>query len=314
MSSTSAELTEPRPAGTVIVLRGGASALEVLLVQRNPNARFMGGAWVFPGGAVDRDEGHGDGALRAAAIRELEEEAGISLGDPAQLVAFSRWITPAEVKTRFDTWFYLAPLPPGAAAQPDGGEVVDARWYTPAAALEARTRGELFLVFPTIKHLEQLSMFETADALLAHARGREVAGGRAPRADRGRDGADRAAGRTRLLGLADRLRSCGGGHEPILATVTASLPAEVQAVFDRFITTELTTVDRAGQPITWPVTPYYRPGDPCIDVTTGLGYPKKANDARANPLVSLLFSDPTGSGLDGSADGPRPGVGRGRRP
>jgi hypothetical protein len=77
--------------------------------------------------------------------------------------------------------------------------------------------------------------------------------------------------------------------------VTASLPADVQAVFDRFITTELTTVDRAGQPITWPVNPYYRPGDPCIDVTTGLGYPKKANDAQANPLVSLLFSDPTGS-------------------
>src|ERR1700759_1626101 len=79
--------------------------------------------------------------------------------------------------------------------------------------------------------------------------------------------------------------------------MTASLPAEVQAVFDRFITTELTTINRAGQPITWPVTPYYSPGDPCIDVTTGLGYPKKANDARANPLVSLLFSDPTGSGL-----------------
>ena len=80
--------------------------------------------------------------------------------------------------------------------------------------------------------------------------------------------------------------------------MTASLPSDVQAVFDRFITTELTTVDRAGQPITWPVTPYYRAGDPCIDVTTGLGYPKKADDARANPFVSLLFSDPTGSGLD----------------
>jgi hypothetical protein len=64
------------------------------------------------------------------------------------------------------------------------------------------------------------------------------------------------------------------------------------------VTTELTTIDRRGQPITWPVTPYYSPGGPCIDVTTGLGYPKKANDARANPLVSLLFSDPTGSGLD----------------
>lgn len=80
--------------------------------------------------------------------------------------------------------------------------------------------------------------------------------------------------------------------------MTGSLPADVQAVFDRFITTELTTTDRDGQPITWPVTPYYSPGAPCIDVTTGVGYPKKANDARANPLVALLFSDPTGCGLD----------------
>ena len=80
--------------------------------------------------------------------------------------------------------------------------------------------------------------------------------------------------------------------------MTASLPQEIQQVFDRFITTEYTTVDSRGQPICWPLTPYYEPGDPCIDVTTGLGYPKKANDARANPKVSLLFSDPTGSGMD----------------
>jgi hypothetical protein len=79
--------------------------------------------------------------------------------------------------------------------------------------------------------------------------------------------------------------------------VTASLPTEVQAVFHRFVTTEFTTVDAQGQPITWPLVPYYKPGASCIDVTTGLGYPKKANDARANPLVSMLFSDPTGSGL-----------------
>ena len=168
------ERTEPRAAGTVIVLRGGSSSLEVLLVQRNPGARFMGGAWVFPGGAGDRSEGQGDGANRAAAIRELEEEAGISVSDPASLVAFSRWITPPEVRIRFDTWFYLAPLPDGAVAQVDGSEIVDARWYAPAAALEARTRGELFLVFPTMKHLEQLSAFESADALLAHAHGREI--------------------------------------------------------------------------------------------------------------------------------------------
>jgi hypothetical protein len=82
--------------------------------------------------------------------------------------------------------------------------------------------------------------------------------------------------------------------------VTASLPREVQQVFDRFITTEYTTVDRRGRPICWPVTPYYSPGDPCIDVTTALGYPKKALDARTNPKVALLFSDPTGSGIEGA--------------
>ena len=80
--------------------------------------------------------------------------------------------------------------------------------------------------------------------------------------------------------------------------MTATLPTDVQQVFQRFVTTEFTTVDSRGQPITWPLTPYYRPGDPCIDVTTGLGYPKKAKDARANPKVAMLFSDPTGSGLD----------------
>jgi 8-oxo-dGTP pyrophosphatase MutT (NUDIX family) len=157
----------------VILLRGGATAIEVLLVRRNPSARFMGGAWVFPGGSVDQGEGEGDSALRAAAVRELSEEAAIAVDD-SELVPFSRWITPAEVKTRFDTWFYLAPAPPDAQPRPDGSEVVDVRWYAPAAALEARRRGELFLVFPTIKHLEQLSAFASADELLAHARGREI--------------------------------------------------------------------------------------------------------------------------------------------
>ena len=80
--------------------------------------------------------------------------------------------------------------------------------------------------------------------------------------------------------------------------MTELLPNEIQQVFDRFITTEYTTIDAKGQPITWPVTPYYRPGDACIDVTTGLGYPKKADDAARNPKVALLFSDPTGSRLD----------------
>lgn len=168
------DVTVPRLAATVILLHGGGRALEVLLVRRNPESRFMGGAWVFPGGAVDAHEGEGDAALRAAAVRELEEEAGVSVPGPEALVPFSRWITPAEVKIRFDTWFFLAALPEGAEPKVDGSEIVDSRWYAPAAALEAGERGEIPLVFPTIKHLEQLSAFASADELLAFARGRDV--------------------------------------------------------------------------------------------------------------------------------------------
>jgi 8-oxo-dGTP pyrophosphatase MutT (NUDIX family) len=170
----SGEETVPRPAATVILLRGGQERLEVLLVRRNPESRFMGGAWVFPGGAVDRAEGEGQEALRAAAIREVAEEASITLEDPSALIAFSRWITPAQVKIRFDTWFYLAASPPGQEPRVDGSEIVDARWYEPRAALDAAADGQLFLVFPTIKHLEQLAAFDSADALLNLARGREV--------------------------------------------------------------------------------------------------------------------------------------------
>jgi 8-oxo-dGTP pyrophosphatase MutT (NUDIX family) len=158
-------VSEPRQAATVIVLRGGSEALEVLLVRRNPEARFMGGAWVFPGGAVDGDEDH-----RVAGVREVAEEAGVELPDPAALVLFSRWITPPQVRIRFDTLFFLVAAPEGAEPRPDGGETVDVRWYVPRAALGAGIE----LVFPTIKTLEALAGFGSADELLTWADGREV--------------------------------------------------------------------------------------------------------------------------------------------
>ena len=162
--------TTPRQAATVILLRGGADTAEVLLVKRNPSMKFMGGAWVFPGGAVDSVEGSDDSAHRVAAVRELEEEAGVTLTDPQALVPWSRWITPAQVQKRFDTWFYLAPSPQDAAPRCDGEECVDLGWFTPQGALDAHVAGEIMLVFPTIKTLEQLGRFPTADALLQHAR------------------------------------------------------------------------------------------------------------------------------------------------
>ncbi len=177
--------TAARQAATVILLRGGDEQLEVLLVKRTPQARFMGGVWVFPGGAVEQhestaqhegtaDEDDDDAAHRRAAVRELHEEAGIALASPAELVKFSRWITPAEVRVRFDTHFFLAPLPPGQEPRVDGEECVDLGWFSPAGALQAHAREEIALVFPTIKHLEQLSEFTSATELLRVAAGREV--------------------------------------------------------------------------------------------------------------------------------------------
>jgi 8-oxo-dGTP pyrophosphatase MutT (NUDIX family) len=166
--------TQPRQAASVILLRAGAAKLELLLVRRTPRARFMGGVWVFPGGAVDAEEGEGDEAHRVAAIRELREEAGIALDDPHALVKFSRWITPAEVQIRYDTHFFLALLPAGQRPRVDGEECVEHGWFSPRGALDAHRAGEIELVFPTIKHLEQLADFPSVESLMGHARGREV--------------------------------------------------------------------------------------------------------------------------------------------
>jgi 8-oxo-dGTP pyrophosphatase MutT (NUDIX family) len=163
-------VTEPRQAASIVVLRDSDDGPEVLLVQRNPEQRFMGGAWVFPGGAVhDEDADHA-----AAAVRELREEAGVELPAGHPVVPWSRWITPAEVVVRFDTWFFVAEAPAGIEATVDGGECVDARWLRPAAALEAGERDELMLVFPTIKHLEALAAMESVADALEKARSREV--------------------------------------------------------------------------------------------------------------------------------------------
>lgn len=166
------EPTEPRLAASVIVVRdpSAGDGVEVLLVKRSPAAGFMGGAWVFPGGSVHAD----DQGPAGAALRELDEEASVVLAGREELVPFSRWVTPTEVRVRFDTWFFLARAPADAAPACDGEECVDIRWIAPSAALEAGRRDEMMLVFPTIKHLEQLADFRSVEEALANARERRV--------------------------------------------------------------------------------------------------------------------------------------------
>jgi hypothetical protein len=78
------------------------------------------------------------------------------------------------VKTRFDTLFFAAEAPPDAEVRVDGAECVAARWIRPTDALAEFQRGELLLVFPTIKHLEELQGFGSVADALADARKREV--------------------------------------------------------------------------------------------------------------------------------------------
>jgi 8-oxo-dGTP pyrophosphatase MutT (NUDIX family) len=156
----------------VLLRRGGKHgdrALEVLLLKRTEEARFMPGVWVFPGGGVDATDGEGEGGYRACAVRELEEEAGIALPEDEELVLFSRWITPEIVSRRFDAWFFLALAPVHAPPVPDGVETTEARWFEPRAALDAQQAGELTLAFPTVQQLESLQPFRTAaEAIEAH--------------------------------------------------------------------------------------------------------------------------------------------------
>jgi 8-oxo-dGTP pyrophosphatase MutT (NUDIX family) len=164
------EATVPRGSATLILLRDTDEGPEVLLVQRNPEQKFMGGAWVFPGGATAPE----DENERVTATRELEEEAGIDLSDSHELVRFSRWITPAQVKIRFDTHFFVAEAPEYSEPTVDGSECVDWRWIRPRDALELHRNEELMLVFPTIKHLEQLARFRSVSDVLEHARASRV--------------------------------------------------------------------------------------------------------------------------------------------
>jgi 8-oxo-dGTP pyrophosphatase MutT (NUDIX family) len=168
----------PRPAAAVILLRRGGKhsdrALELLMLKRSEEAKFMPGVWVFPGGSVDAADGADEAGRRACALRELTEEAGIELGAEEEMVLFSRWVTPEVVSTRFDAWFYLALAPAHTPPKADGFETIEAAWFEPAKALAAQAAGNLRLAFPTIHQLNWLSTFASADEALAHYRGSDV--------------------------------------------------------------------------------------------------------------------------------------------
>jgi 8-oxo-dGTP pyrophosphatase MutT (NUDIX family) len=162
---------EPKPSGTVVVIRDGRGHLEVLLLERSRSR----GTWVFPGGKVeeaDRSAQSGDAQqlARHAAVREAFEEAGLALSAPA-LLPISRWITPEIARRRFDTWFFVARAEPDTQIRVDGAEICDHRWLAPRHVLEAQHRREMRLAPPTFVTVSWLVGHDTAvDALDALGR------------------------------------------------------------------------------------------------------------------------------------------------
>ena len=226
----------PRRASTVLTLRDGVEGFEVLMLRRNLNSDFVGGAYVFPGGGVDDDDdvpslggqvlGLDDVAASTrlalqsgglsyfvAGLRELFEEAGllvvrddhggtVAFTDPAlvrrladqrrainagnlpffemltneglmldvrEMAYLAHWVTPVGPPRRFDTRFFVIVAPPHQIALHDDGETIDSRWVRPREALAAHERGELEMILPTIRNLENIAAFTSAHEVVAYA-------------------------------------------------------------------------------------------------------------------------------------------------
>ena len=162
---------EPHPAASVVLLRDGTAGPEILYLRRNPNLRFMGGYWVFPGGRVDAADytkapvGDLHGPARQAAVREAAEESGVHV-NPTDLHLLCQWTTPTTSPIRFATWFFAA-LCPTDTVRIDGVEIHEHRWQRPEDALRAHQAQELKFANPTFALSTRFSGHATARDILA---------------------------------------------------------------------------------------------------------------------------------------------------
>lgn len=185
----------PAPAG---------GAPEILFLERSKTMAFAAGALVFPGGRIDPQDHAaaailaprvGDGAARLAAIRETIEETGIAPGLPESadvaalraglgageafaalldrqrlvpdleaLTPFARWCPNFREARRFDTLFYLAEAPAGAAQpEADPAEGVRSFWASAAVVLADVEADRAHAIFPTRRNLERLARFASLE-------------------------------------------------------------------------------------------------------------------------------------------------------
>lgn len=185
-----------RRAASVIAVRAGDDAPEILVVERSGRSRFLPGYVAFPGGAVDPDDADLAGrwfgerveAVRAAAVREFVEEVGLAVTGagvrpvpdgagvgavdldppaPDRLVEIARWVAPEDVPVRFDARFFALTVDQGVDPTPDGTETAAAWWISPSALLREWSAGDRRLYWPTWLTIDRLAACATVEELLA---------------------------------------------------------------------------------------------------------------------------------------------------
>ena len=113
------------------------------------------------------DANNMESAAQAAAVRETEEEAGITVASE-DYVFLSHWTPPPGQQKRFATWFFVAKVQGAMDVAIDDGEIKDHAWLNPAEALRKHGEGEIDLVPPTWVTLYHLSLKASADAVIEH--------------------------------------------------------------------------------------------------------------------------------------------------
>jgi 8-oxo-dGTP pyrophosphatase MutT (NUDIX family) len=91
-----------------------------------------------------------------------------------QLVPYAHWITPEGMSKRFDTWFFLASVPPAQIGAHDGRESTDSIWLSPREAVAGGESGRFKLPFPTTRNLIRLGKQKNVKAAIEDASGRPV--------------------------------------------------------------------------------------------------------------------------------------------
>lgn len=176
-----------KPAVSVLMIRDGATGLEVFVQHRVTTMDFAAGVVVFPGGRVDpideqtaasievpdaqahqsawkdstiAEVTDGWRILLATAVREVEEETGAVL-DPSALKPWANWVTPAGRPKRFDTYFYALSAGDLESARHQTTEAHSSEWMSVSEILSAETEERLKLMRPTLVLMRELDTFDT---------------------------------------------------------------------------------------------------------------------------------------------------------